>query len=469
MSSRRGSISQRLTRELLLWIGLLWLCMSLAVTLYVQHEIEESADESLRVSATRLLEFAAHEVDEVREHMGDAAPAVLRGLGDSVADHMDMRSLTYQILNSSGAVLLRSSAAPTSDMAPHQADGFSRTEQWRVYTRHHPAVPLLIHVADTVARRNEDRRDVWIGLLLPLLCAFPLIAWTIRRVTRRSLAPVEGLVAEIAKRGVTNMNPVVGRGLPAEMQMIQESTNNLLVRLKEALEVERSLAANAAHELRTPLAAARLRIASALDQQLPENARAAIDEAVASLDRLARRTEKLLQMSRAESAAALSREPVDLGALACDVAQEFWADADAFKRLKVQIDSDGPITTLGDHDALALALRNLIENALRYSRGAEVIVKVEPPARVAVLDLGPGVDARTLAVMSARHIRRNSEHAGYGLGLSIVKTVVDRHGGKLVLMSPAPGRHLGFAALLDFPVSAAGHSHSDGARAVGSS
>lgn len=451
MTAPRGSISQRLTRDLSIWVGILWLTMSVGVTLYVQREIEEACDESLSVSASRLLELAAHEVDEVREHNGDAAPTVLNSLGGSAPQHMDLRSLTYQILTSSRAVLLRSADAPGVDMSPGASQGFSLTDRWRVYTLRHPTEPLLIHVADSVAHRNEERRDTWLWMLLPLLGAFPFIAWIIRRVTRHSLAPVEGLVAEIAKRGVTNMDPVAGKELPAEMQMIQESTNNLLVKLKEALEVERSLAANAAHELRTPLAAARLRIANALDQPLPATAREAMDEAVASLDRLARRAEKLLQMSRAETSAALARDPVDLGALVCDVAEDFWRDPDAFKRLKVQIDSDEPITTVGDYDALALALRNLIENALRYADGASVKVKVTLPATVVVRDLGPGVDAETLAVMSTRHIRRSSDQAGYGLGLSIVKTVVERHGGKMDLRSPAPGHTKGFAAILDFP------------------
>lgn len=454
MSPPRGSISQRLTRDLSMWIGVLWLTMSVGVTLYVQREIEEACDEALSVSATRLLELAAHEVAEVREHRGDAATTVLERLSATPDEHMDLRSLTYQILTSSRTVLLRSADAPGADMSPAAHHGFSLTDQWRIYTMRHPTEPLLIHVADSVAHRNEERRDAWLWMLLPLLGAFPFIAWIIRRVTRHSLAPVEGLVAEIAKRGVTNMDPVAGKELPAEMQMIQESTNNLLLKLKEALEVERSLAANAAHELRTPLAAARLRIANALDQPLPATARVAMDEAVASLDRLARRAEKLLQMSRAETSAALARDPVDLGALACDVAEDFWRDPDAFKRLKVQIDSDDPIATLGDYDALALALRNLIENALRYSGGASVKVKVMPPATLVVRDLGPGVDAESLAVMSTRHIRRTTDQAGYGLGLSIVKTVVDRHGARMQLRSPAPGHTSGFAAILDFPPAA---------------
>lgn len=450
MTLRSGSISSRLTRDLSLWVGLLWLAMSIGVTLYVQREIDDACDESLVTSAKRLLELAAHEVGEMREHAAGKAPVVLGHVETDSAYHLDLHSVTYQILGTSGEVLLRSFDAPVENLAASSQSGFTQTPLWRVYSLKHPTEPLYIHVADSVAHRNEERRDTMLWLLLPLLAVFPGIAWLIHRVTQRSLAPVEGLVAEIARRGVTNMDPVGGAELPSEMQMICESTNHLLMRLKEALDVERSLAANAAHELRTPLAVARLRLANALDHSLPQTARIAMDEAAASLDRLARRAEKLLQMSRAESSAALARETVDLGRLACDVAQEFWRDPDASRRLKVQLSSDNPIVTIGDADALAIALRNLIENALRYAPSASVKVKVTEPAVITVRDLGPGVDAATLKIMSARHVRRSADQSGFGLGLSIVKTVVERHGGTMDLQSPSKGHKSGLAVVLTF-------------------
>ncbi len=452
MIFRHGTISQRLTRDLSLWLGLMWLIMSVGVTYYVQAEIEEAYDDSLRASALRLLALAAHEADEIPLYLSSAPNALPpRDAAVVAAEHLRLPSLTYQVVSADGTIVLRSKDAPSSPMLGNDAaNGFTFAPNWRVFTLHHMTVPLRIHVADSRAHRREELVGIWAWTLLPLLAVFPGIAWVIRRVTKHSLAPVESLVSEIASRGVTNMSPVGGMGLPPEMQMICDSTNHLLTRLKDALDIERSLAANAAHELRTPLAAARLRLANALDQSLPEAARMAMDEAAASLERLARRAEKLLQMSRAESSAAFVRETVDLGALACDVAEDFWRDPDVSKRLKVQISRDEPITTVGDADALALALRNLIENALRYAPGASIKVKVMEPATIIVRDLGSGVDATTLDVITTRHVRRSNNHGGYGLGLSIVNTVVDRHNGKMRLYSPAPGHVTGFAVALAF-------------------
>lgn len=444
----KGSISSRLTRELLLAMGVLWVLLSIGVTLYVQREVEDACDESLMTSAERLLELAAHEVAEVREQRAHVVATLASAVETANATHLNLHSLTYQIVANSGEILMRSKGAPTTNIAPQFRSGFRTTSAWRIFSMQHPTEALHIHVADSLEHIKDERRGTIVWLLLPMLAAFPLFAWVIGRITRRALAPIEGLVAEIAARGVTNMEPVGGFGLPAEARMISESTNHLLTRLKEALDIERSLAANAAHELRTPLTAARLRLACALNEPLPEAARAAMDEAAASLDRLSRRAEKLLQMSRAEASAAIKREVVDLRQLAREVADEFANDVDAATRIKVVLQGDAPIAAIGDFDALALALRNLVENALRYAPGAAVQIDVRTPAVIAVTDNGEGVDAALLKVISARHVRRSANQGGYGLGLSIVKTVVDRHNGALQFFSPPPGRTKGFAAVI---------------------
>ncbi|MES1265156.1 MAG: ATP-binding protein, partial [Variovorax sp.] len=107
-------------------------------------------------------------------------------------------------------------------------------------------------------------------------------------------------------------------------------------------------------------------------------------------------------------------------------------------------DSKAPVT-LGDVDALAIALRNLVENALRYGRG-RVVVEVLEPCTLAVRDFGPGVSAEQLRTLQHRHVRHGSDRAGYGLGLSIVGTIVDKLGARLELSSPPAGAPSGFEA-----------------------
>jgi len=231
--------------------------------------------------------------------------------------------------------------------------------------------------------------------------------------------------------------------LPQELQSVGDDVNRLLERLSQALDVERALAANAAHEIRTPLASARLRLQTALDHDLR---REEVEAALAALRTLSHRTEKLLQLSRAESGASLSRRPIDLVQLAGLVAQEFWHDDGTHANLDLRVPSTEIGPALGDVDALAIALRNLVENALHYGGGQPVILEVMAPCTLAVRDLGPGVSADQLQTMHRRHVRHSADRAGYGLGLSIVHTIVEKHGAQLELYSPPPGAASGLEA-----------------------
>jgi two-component system OmpR family sensor kinase len=231
--------------------------------------------------------------------------------------------------------------------------------------------------------------------------------------------------------------------LPQELRSVSENVNRLLDRLSQSLDVERALAANAAHELRTPLAAARLRLQTALEHDLRrDDVQAALD----ALQMLSHRAEKLLQLSRAESGASLARTRVDLVQLAGTVAQEFWQDREINERLVLKVpDSAAPIA-LGDVDALAIALRNLVENALHYGGEGRVVLEVAAPCTLVVRDAGPGVNAEQLQTLQQRHVRHGSDRTGYGLGLSIVTTIVEKQNARLELASPPAGAARGFEA-----------------------
>jgi two-component system, OmpR family, sensor kinase len=170
--------------------------------------------------------------------------------------------------------------------------------------------------------------------------------------------------------------------------------------------------------------------------------------AVDALDQLSRRTDKLLQLSRAEAGAAMAREPVNLARVAYEVAQQFWADPVALDRLQLSISDNEDAMAQGDFDALAIALRNLIENALRHGGTGTVTVTIEAPATLCVTDEGPGVCPKQLELLRHRHVRHSQETSGYGLGMSIVTTLMERQRGELILASPPPGQTHGLQASL---------------------
>jgi two-component system OmpR family sensor kinase len=310
-------------------------------------------------------------------------------------------------------------------------------------------VDRAAQIAASMAHRVDAFWETMRWLFLPMLAFLPILAFIVRRTVTYGLVPVQQLTLQLTERGSQNLSALkIETNFPDELISIVESTNRLLERMDVALDVERSLAANAAHELRTPIATARLRIDNALLHDLPKAATIELNAAKEGLLQLTRRAEKLLQLSRAESSLSLSSERLDLAYLVSLVLQDFWIDADVQRRLRCElpdaVNVSVPLWVLGDMDTLALALRNLIENALRHSSGASVVVRIgssddSSSAFVAVIDEGIGLTPVQITSMMRRHVRNSSDQTGFGLGLSIVKTIVDRQKGRLIFTSPPFG------------------------------
>lgn len=450
-----ASLREQLSRSLLGWIGVFWLVTALGSAWYVRSEINETFDSALQESAWRLLDLVAHELNEqgIDAHN-------LPGMSTTVAPHnakVEHNYLMYQVVHRNGELLLRSTDAPSTALPVGLGNGFSDTGNWRVYTLTHPVIPVYIHVADPLSHRREATREVALGLLLPLAVLLPLLLLLVQRITRRALASIDRLALEIGQRDGQHLKPIDAGALPAELATIQTTTNRLLERLANALDTERALAANAAHELRTPLATLRLRLGALQDHPLEPGTRAELHQAMVSLDQLSRRTEKLLQLSRAESSATLTRAPVRLATVAVAVAQDFWSSPDLAQRLQLELPGDEDDTAhpdawaLGDVDAMAIALRNLIENAIRYAPSGPITLRIDHPARFTITDHGPGMAPDQIGDWSRRHQRGDSRRLatpGFGLGLSIVSTIAHRMGGQLALQSPPPGQTSGLQAIL---------------------
>jgi two-component system OmpR family sensor kinase len=449
MRAEQHSLVTRLSRSLSLWVGGIWLLTSLGAAWYVHHEISDRFDESLVESARLLLDIAVHEVDEI-DAMAPSGPVVAKEVPDSQSIKVENVYLVYQVMDGAGNMIFRSSGAPNTRLVTDMKQGFMEGQQWRMYTLRHASRDFYIVVADTHANRYDGFRKTMFWLLVILLAMLPLILLAVRKITSLELQPVARMASEISARGGTDLSPIVVSGLSKELGVISESTNHLLVRLDEALKTERALAANAAHELRTPLAAARLSLSAAQAYPMSEAAQEATRKAGASLDTLSNRAEKLLQLSRAEASATLTQAPVDLGMLACEVVDELLQTAKASGRIKLNCPDGEALTALGDFDSLAIALRNLIENSLKYAPQSDVWVQLTSPANISVRDAGAGVvSAQDMQRLRDRHVRLSSSQAGYGLGLSIARTIIEKQGGALKLHSPPPGYAHGFEAVLE--------------------
>jgi len=434
------SLAGRLTRALIVWISGVWLLCVLGVVWYVDREINHNFDNELVEVSHRMLDLAVREY----EQLARAQPATLPLIAPRQLFSDD--AVQYQLVDGGERVLLRAAEAPADAFDVPLAPGFANAGAWRIYTVHHPSRDLFFQVADPLHERRQALNRTLIGLIVPLGAVLPLLALLLRNIGRRELRVLKQVESEIALRSGSDLRPIVLPGLPRELQSMGDHVNRLLERLAHALDVERALAANAAHELRTPLAAARLRLQTAVEHDLRrDDVQAALD----SLQVLSHRTEKLLQLSRAESGASLARLPVDLLQLAGTVVQEYWQDSQVRQRLELTLPESAPPRALGDFDALAIALRNLIENALKYGGDGRVEVEVTGDGALVVRDAGPGVDAERLQTLQGRHVRHSAERSGYGLGMSIVGTIVQKHGARLKLSSPPPGAASGLEARIE--------------------
>ena len=438
---RTQTLAGRLTRSLILWVGGVWLLCVLGVVWYTDREISFNFDNELVEVSHRFFDIALDHLDAAGPRDATEGPLVLPSPG-SFAD----ADLLYQIVAPDTRVLARSAEAQPEQFDVPLAPGFENTHGWRVYTLSHPTRPLFMQVADPLHERREAVNRTLVGLGIVMVAMLPLLALLLRRIARRELQVLDALTHEISLRDGQQLTPIALPGLPRELRSVEDHVNRLLDRLSRALDVERALAANAAHELRTPLTAARLRLQTALEHGLHRDD---VQAAIAALQTLSRRTEKLLQLSRAESSAPYTREPVDLAQLATTVAQEFWQDDRAADRLDLVTAYEGPAPVArGDFDALAIALRNLLENALSYAGDSAVELIVGPGCAIAVRDHGPGVSSDRLQTLQQRHVRQSADRTGYGLGLSIVATIAAKHDAQLQLTSPLAGETGGFEARL---------------------
>ena len=443
-------LSKRISRALCLVVGTVWVLCAAFVSWYVHKEVAQGFDAALIESSERLLGLVVHEIAEHhggRLDLSNKASALPTEIPNTDAAQVEDDYLVYQVIGPSGQMLLRSGNAPEQMLPFNAKGGFEQTNAWRSYTLRHPSHDVWIVVADSVEHRPEALVHTSIWLIVPMIALLPMLVVLIHWIVKHELRSISVYSKELAARGGRNLSPLVVPDLPAELLPVLDSTNHLLVRLDEALKMERALAADVAHELRTPLASARLLLSTAAaSEEMPAQSRQLMEQAMAGLEVLTRRTEKLLQLSRAESSSAMVQEPVLLNKVIAAVVDEFALGP---HRLSWEPTDAPEVYAMADVDSLAIALRNLIENGLRHGQGALVTVRVfdeGQQACVAVLDEGPGVPVDDLERIRVRHVRAGS--AGFGLGLSIVSGIVARQGGRLELHSPARGLPRGFEAVI---------------------
>jgi two-component system OmpR family sensor kinase len=323
---------------------------------------------------------------------------------------------------------------------------------WRVYTLVQGTHAL--QVAQAQDEREAIATQTALRTLVPFLALIPFFGVLIWVGVGRGLEPLDAMSRAVAKRRPDALAPLPARELPEELKPLGASLNGLLARLAEALTAQRRFTADAAHELRTPLAALKLQLDLARRAAQPAEFAAALDDLEAGVARTSHVVEQLMTLARVEpEAMAQKRTACDLVAMAKDAIVARAALA-ADKAIERGLARAAPALGPGDPASLAILLSNLVDNALRYTpRGGRIDVAVDRDAGGATLsvsDTGPGIPVAERARVFDRFYRGEvHEEAGSGLGLSIVKRIADAHGATITLDAPAEGS--GLVVRVHFP------------------
>ncbi|MGB8812704.1 MAG: ATP-binding protein [Paracoccaceae bacterium] len=430
------SLRRDLALGLSLGVAAAWLLALLAAGYFANEEMEEVFDSGLQETAERILPLAVIELINAEE--GRPARRV-----SPVGPHEEY--ITYAVHGPDGAVLLYSHDADLATFSKTPTEGFHTTDNHRIFGLAAVSGAYLIEVAEPLDHRQEAIMGTLGTLLVPLLFLLPLSLLGITWFTRSRLRPVAALSNEVRQRDASDLSPLNTRGLQAEFLPIRDAVNRLMARMARTLEAERSFTSNAAHELRTPVAATLVQtqrlIAEAPDGPLRRRA-----EAIeAELKRLTRLAEKLLQLSRAEGSGVQSETLHDISPILAMVVEDFNR-AGFGPRLKLAL-PDGAALSRIDADAFAILARNLIENALTHGDPAQAVsVVLERNGQLIVTNAGKPVPPEVLARLTTRFERAGSRASGSGLGLAIATSIAKGAGAELRLTSPAPGRADGFEA-----------------------
>ena len=431
------SLKQRLLATLLGSIALVWLATAVYSYFDARHELDELLDAHLAQSASLLLAQTGHEPEEIdTERMAQL--------------HQRARSVAIQMWENGKALRLRSASAPLTRLS-EKDEGFSdaliEDKRWRVFSAWDEHRRYLVQVGERYKAREEIAVSLATNLLLPLLFALPLLGLLVWFNVARGLRPLAALGRQVARRDPGNLGTLDAGEIPAEVLPLVENLNRLFGRVAQLIENERRFTADAAHELRTPLAALKVQAQVARASADAAERAHALDNVIAGCDRAAHLVQQLLTLARLDPDEPGSKaEACDLQELArtavAELAPFAWS-----RKVDIALAEGAAVEIKGHAGLIAILLRNLIDNAIRYSpAGGSVQLRAARDGRAATLtvaDQGPGIAAEERDKVGQRFYRvLGTEEFGSGLGLSIVKRIAELHGASVGLGDGDQGKGL---------------------------
>lgn len=443
MIPRGDSLLGRLVRSLIL-PGVLAIFLG---ALIVYDLFKEEYDELLDMGLTS----KAHLLLQIAEGSGED-PNISDLLGFQNAALAPEERAMFWFMNGAGQIIGQSAMAGDPILPGDAAEGIRTLEDKRVVVLRSASRPgLSVIVAEPMQERNEAVLDVVLGALVGFILLGLLFYLVAYLAIARSSRIIAKLSENIAQKSEQDLSPIDRRNSFAEIEPAIDTLDKLLGRLDTVLAAERAFATNAAHELRTPVAISLAhvqRLKSKLADPTLARSAAEIEE---GLKRLVRLTERLLQMSRAQSGLGLNATATDINPVVALLLRELRQREPSKERLII-LAPVGQWFSRIDPDALGIILNNLFDNAFKHaSGGGAIFVDAHQPGGLTVSNDCDALTQTDLDKIKTRFVRKATLSDGYGLGLSIVQELCRQSGCVFEVISPQPGASRGFTAMLTFP------------------
>jgi two-component system, OmpR family, sensor histidine kinase QseC len=434
------SLQRRLLVYLLLCAPLVWGLALVVSADRARHEVNELFDSEI-IRLARQVQSTVVGV-QVGAPVGGSAPWPLEGSGEA-----DLRDLAVAVWDAKGN---RRLVDREGVQLPRRADasGFVElvldADRWRVYYLQSPTGEWLVAAGQREHERDELVWNLTTSQLLPWLAVLPLLLAAMAWAVRQALAPVRQIAAELHGRGPDALQPMAEGQAPAELRPLLQAMNGLFGRIEATLARERRFTADAAHELRTPLAVVRAQwdvLRQARDQAEHERAASRLS---AGLDRMDRLVAQMLALARLE---ATERLPLRQDIAWRPLVEQAMSDVlPLAERRHVELACDWPpageaaFALQGDPDLLWVLLRNLLDNAVRYAPEGSAVSLRFAARSLSIENDGPALPPDMQAHLGERfHRPEGQAESGSGLGLSIVQRIAHLHGLRVILGPRADG------------------------------
>jgi two-component system sensor histidine kinase QseC len=415
------------------------------------HEVQELFDAQLSRSARLMLGMAVAEIHD--GHIDEMQKMILQnklrlerlrkgGKEESIesieSGHYYELKLAFQVWDKHGNLVLHSGLTkfePLSLKEHGYSDSVIDGSPWRVFSMWNIDREYLVMAGERYDVRMELVEKIIQRLMLPFLLLLPMLAWLLWLIVGHGFKSINHVVDDVKDLDLHNLKHINDRNVPAEIKPLVQAINRLLERVNESFEKEKRFTSDAAHELRTPLAALKTHAQLARGSRNDEDRQHALMQLEVGVERASHVVEQLLTLARIQPGRAHDHwQRLDLHQLAVDVAMELAPQA-TVKNIELAVDESSGVAVDGDAVMLRVLLRNLLDNAIRYTpKGGQVNVSFDcGESCVGIHDSGPGIAEADYEKVFERFHRGEVDESGCGIGLSIVRQIADMHGASIAL------------------------------------